>query len=271
MSVVPLQVAAISSVMGDTDVALAMLKRALELEPDNPAVLLCETQTRCQLAAVYSSLGAAALAAESLRRGAAAATRAVRANGTLEATWKSLGDCRIRQARLPAASQPPVAAVLEGALDAASEGAAGVLLAAHRDRADAARGAQRAYAAAVHLNPLRPASWSDLALTQHQIAALGAEHPAAHDAAVEAAARATAERVLLAALRLAPDVPRLWSALGSVHSSPAKREYALRRSLQLDPADAMTWLKLGRLYHAHNLPAKVTVCVLSLALRYLFL
>eukprot|EP00892_Ulva_mutabilis_P012850 jgi/Ulvmu1/9938/UM058_0021.1 len=254
------QGAAISSVMGDTESALAMIERALALDPKNPAVLLCETQTRCQLAAVYSSLGAAALAAESLRLGAEAATRAVRANGTLEATWKSLGDCRIRQARLPAASQPPVAAVLAGELDGAPGGPAAALLAAHRGRTDAARAAQRAYAAAVHLNPLRPASWSDLALTQHQIAALGAEHPAAHDAAAETAARATAERVLLAALRLAPDVAGLWSALGSVHSAPGKREYALRRALQLDPADAMTWLKLGRLYHAHNMSDKVTAC-----------
>lgn len=245
--------------MGDTETALATLKRALALEPNNPAVLLCETQTRCQLAAVYTSLGASALAAESLRLGAASATKAVRANGTLEATWKSLGDCRIRQAQLPAAAQPPVAAVLRGELDAAPGGPAAVLLESHRGRLDAARAAQRAYAAAVHLNPMRPASWSDLALTQHQIGALGAEHPAVRGGAAAPAARSTAERVLLAALRLAPDVAGLWSALGSVHSTAAKREYALRRAAQLDPSDAMIWLKLGRLYHAHNLPGKVTV------------
>lgn len=253
------QAAAISSVMGDTETALVTLGRALVLEPNNPAVLLCDTQTRIQLAAVYTSLGASALAAESLRLGAAAATRAVHANGTLEATWKSLGDCRVRQAQLPAAAQPPIADVLAGKLESASGGPASVLLAAHGGRVDAARAAQRAYAAAVHLNPMRPASWSDLALTQHQIAALSAEHPAAHNGTVAAASRVTAERVLLAALRLAPDVAGLWSALGSVHSTAAKREYALRRAVQLDPADATTWLKLGRLYHANNLPGKVTV------------
>ena len=113
----------------------------------------------------------------------------------------------------------------------------------------------------MHLNPLRPASWSDLALTQHQRVMLSAAHSTVCDTPMDTEALcATAERVLMAALRLAPDVPGLWSALGSVETAPAKREYALRRALQLDPSDALTWLKLGRLYHAHSLQGKATVC-----------
>lgn len=183
-----------------------------------------------------------------------------RINGTLEATWKSLGDCRVAQAQLPTASQPPLQKLLDAGSPAEASENAAALIAAYNERKDAARSAQRAYAAAVHLNPLRPASWSDLALTQHQRVTLSAAHSAVCDTRDETAVlRSTAERVLTAALRLAPDVPGLWSALGSVETSAGKREYALRRALQLDSTDALTWLKLGRLYHAHNIVYKARV------------
>ena len=229
-------------------------------------MLLCLCQTHSQLAALYRPLGALTLASASLQKAADAAAKSARINGTLEATWKSLGDCRVAQARLPTATQPPLQKLLDGSgwgsrsLEEAKENAT-ALIAAYGERKDAARSAQRAYAAAVHLNPLRPASWSDLALTQHQRVTLSAAHSAVRDAPDETAVlRSTAERVLIAALRLAPDVPGLWSALGSVETTAAKREYALRRALQLDAADALTWLKLGRLYHAHGIGVKYRVC-----------
>lgn len=49
-------------------------------------------------------------------------------------------------------------------------------------------------------------------------------------------------------LRLAPASAELWAALGCVATSAPAREYALRRSLQLEPRSAFAWTALGRLY-----------------------
>lgn len=49
-------------------------------------------------------------------------------------------------------------------------------------------------------------------------------------------------------LRLAPASAELWAALGCAAVNPAAREYALGRSLQLEPRSAFAWTALGRLY-----------------------
>ncbi len=54
--------------------------------------------------------------------------------------------------------------------------------------------------------------------------------------------------MLAGGLRLAPASPELWAALGCAAVDPRAREYALQRSLQLEPRSAVAWTALGRLY-----------------------
>jgi superkiller protein 3 len=251
------QAAAISSMMGDTARAVALLDAADGRSRGHPAVLLGVCQTQAQMAVACARRGRAATAAQCVRLAAAAAAAATRRHGTLEAAWKSRGDCHVLAARLPAPAAARAAASV--AADSAEDTAV-ALIEAHSAQRSACHAAQHAYAAAVHLNPLRPASWSDLALTQHLRVALRASHPPLADPVHTTLHTRSAERLLLAAVKLAPDVPGFWSALGSVGTTPARCEFALRRSLQLDPSDALAWLKLGRLYHLTGPRDKVAVC-----------
>jgi superkiller protein 3 len=254
------QGAAISALMGDTGRALQLLEMAATHSPNHPAVLLTTCQTRCQLAARYVTLGAHTAAAESLELAAAAVAAVTGRHGTLEAAWKLRGDCHLRLAHLPSASQPPLATIAATPLgSAAAAASANSLVSAFGERCAAARAAQRSYAAAVHLNPRRPASWSDLALTQHTLVTLCAAHASLHDGSHAAHLSRLSERIMAAAIALAPDVPGFWSALGSIATGAARREYALRRAIELEPGGALTWLKLARLYHEHHLPEQVPV------------
>jgi superkiller protein 3 len=251
------QAAAISSMMGNIARAVALLDAADHRSRGHPAVLLGVCQTQTQMAVACARRGATTTAADCVRLAAAAAAAATQRHGTLEAAWKSRGDCHVLAARLPASA----AAFSEaGAAAERSSSTAAALAEAHNGRRKAGRAAQHAYAAAVHLNPLRPASWSDLAFTQHLRVTLRALHPPLYDPSHAEHHTRSAERLLLAAVKLSPDVPGFWCALGSVGTTPARCEYALRRSLQLDPSDALAWLKLGRLYHVHGPRDKVAVC-----------
>ena len=49
-------------------------------------------------------------------------------------------------------------------------------------------------------------------------------------------------------LRMGPASPDLWACLGTCAASSSVREYALSRSLALDPKRAPCWAALGRLY-----------------------
>ena len=172
--------------------------------------------------------------------------------------WKSLGDSLIKQSSYPVTSQPRIADIVD--LSVPATDMASALERAYLQRFDKVRAARRAYAASVHINPARAASWSDLALTQHQEGVLMNEHPTLHDNKASQQCSVLAERVMLGALKLAPDVGGLWSALGSINVGLAKQEYALRRALQIDSSDAHTWLKLGRLYHSSGAKDLVKVC-----------
>jgi superkiller protein 3 len=124
------------------------------------------------------------------------------------------------------------------------------------------RSARRAYAKALHLDPGHASAWQDAAFAlYHQRQLSRCQGAAAENASEVDALAAAAERLLRGGLRLAPDLPALWTALGQAAAAPAVREYALTRALQLDPRSAPAWVSLARLYIDANEGALAERCL----------
>lgn len=174
-------------------------------------------------------------------------------------------------------------------------------------RADAAVKARRAYAKALHLDPIRPGLWGDLAEAARQAALLlassGAD-PASSVITSPSHLLQQAKRALHAGLRIDPASDWLWGRMGAlavtsaglleqvqvqehkhegngsgsskdgsnnigkaVAAATAEAEYCYSRALQLNPKRAEIWAQLGRLYAAHGAGESLSILSMLTCLR----
>ncbi|KAL6778057.1 THK3 [Auxenochlorella protothecoides x Auxenochlorella symbiontica] len=282
--------AGLAAALGDLAAGLAQYRAAVGLAPQYPPALL--GLGRALLAAAGQSLGDALpgrVAAE-LAEAADLARRCVDARPGLRAGWKLLGDALLALGRVaagePGADAAGGGAALPEAVRLAVEAAPEALRPAFRGRSSALRalgGARRAYAELVRLEgaqvppdrgeaeseSARPPPSTDVA-TATLAEALAVEELARAVAPGDAVALRSHASSLLqeareqvrGALALSPACSRLWALCAATcREDTEKAEYALARSLQLDPRNAPAWTQLARLYVGAGRPGAADACL----------
>ena len=239
--------------MGNPEKALHRHEAALQLDSHHPAALLGAAEALTASARVYIREGALVAAAKGLQRAATFAETCAKENGNLISAWKQLGDVLLLAQNAPPSRDD--AALLE-------QGAAGVVSGVY-DRFQAVQRSRSAYSKALFLNPSSASSWHDVACTYHAEAQL---HRTTNIAALLKHNNTPSQnkrkrilssykvlvtqgqRYLCGAVRIDPGSAELWMALGMLAPDASAKEYALSRSLQLDPRCSTAWVALARLY-----------------------
>jgi len=259
-----------------------------QMDATYPPALLGFAAASLRCAQSHAAQGMHGRAAAELAAAAAAATTCARLQPALAAAWKLRGDILAMHVNVPVA---PDEAEGEGVqAEGGGNDTAQATMEALRTRGvrqvAAVTAARAAYARVVHLTPWAAPATVDLAAAVVGVASLQRAAPAecqheassssthcastrvgrtAAAASTAAAAatetHATAERVATGAVRLAPDSPTTWAALGAAATAAERRENALARCLQLQRQNAPAWAALGRLYLHKGSPGAAAVAL----------
>ena len=223
--------------LGNPLKALESHEAALELDADHPAALLGAAEAHSAIAAVYIHTGALKAAAKELQQAAKLAAQCARKNSCLVAAWKQLGDVLLLARNAPE----------ESSLNAEGEVLGAAAIEAWQGRIRTVQRSRKAYVKALHLEPSAASAWHDVACTFYHESQLHRSNATS----LENLSSSLLERAVLCmrgALRLEPSSAELWTALGIASPDKSVKEYALSRSLQLDPRSSSTWVALARLY-----------------------
>jgi superkiller protein 3 len=262
--------------LGDPSKALLCHETALKLDSTHPAALLGAAEALTSSAGQYILSGAVKAAGMELEKAAILAHACARENGNLVSAWKQLGDILLLARNAPIsslkASSPSFLSVPPSTTPLAETPAA-VGVQEWQQRIVAVQESRKAFTKVLLLNPCASSAWHDVACTYYHESQLYRAHPSILKNETSSSRAATtaddtlnnlfekAEWCLRGALRLDPANPELWTALGIAATNSAVKEYAVSRSLQLDPKSFTAWVALARLYIDANEPALAEKCL----------
>ncbi len=260
--------------LGDPDKALGSHEAALKLDSTHPAALLGAAEALTSSAGGYIQSGAVKAAGIELEKAAKYAKMCASNNSNLISAWKQLGDilliARNAPFRDPSTLLPlSTTSLEENEATPETQEAVGVVLEKKwQQRITAVQHSRKTYTRALFLSPSASSAWHDVACTYYHESQLYRAHPSILTSSSLGPTKnkvenllVEAERCVRGALRLHPASPKLWTALGIASTDRAVKEYALSRSLQLDPKSSTAWVALARLYIDANEPALAEKCL----------
>ena len=228
--------------LGNASESLKCFECALAVDPEHPAALLGAADALTASATQYTQSAALKAASKKLHRALELAERCCRLHSGLVTAHKRVGDvcCALRLAVGGGGGGDGSTTAPQGKDD---------------ERIRVLQKARRAYAKSLFLNPSVASAWYDIAYTWYWHAHVLRLHPSSSTPPAPARPSLSfrtllhrAQHFIRGALRLDPSSAEQWAALGACAADPGIKEYALTRSLNLDPHLSLSWVSLARLY-----------------------